>query len=471
MFAKLTSPYVVGVIARVLGQVISFLAVAVASRFLNLEAFGTYALAWAATVIANTFVFTGFYQALLRSREFDRDRDSLFWLKLGVGGAGALLIFTAGQAAGGFASETGFALCSLAPIPLLLSASAWWEAQLVRAKRVRAASLYVVLAEAAGLATTFAMLKAGWGIEALIASRYTATIAGLALTGALVRTLPRARLRRDAARSAGATALPLWGTSSIGLFSNYGADLILGAFLNSSAVGAYRGGARIAMTASDLVLHPLVLLTWSKFTRLEKDGAPIFEFRRAWLESMGIAAAILWPLAAFVALLAPVLVATILDETWLPAASIVSILSISRAFSFFSALLEPTMICSGNAGKQLRIRAVGAVSLVILLFTFGRHGPEAAALAHVTTSIIVATVSVAAMARVLSIRVGQLISAFLPGLVLALLSALAVLSTETPRDTLGGSIGLVATIGAVGAVWALLMALFLHRRVLVLPTP
>jgi O-antigen/teichoic acid export membrane protein len=471
MLAKLTSPYVVGVIARMLGQVISFLGVAIASRFLDLQAFGTYALAWAATVIATTFVFTGFYQALLRSREYGRDRDSLFWLKLGVGSAGSLVIFVLGQAAGGLSSPTGFALCALAPIPALQSASAWWEAQLVRAKRVRAASLYVVAAEALGLVTTFMMLRVGWGIEALIAARYTVTIVGLVLTGSLVRALPRLTIRRDATRSAAATALPLWGTSSIGLFSNYGADLILGAFLNPAAVGAYRGGARIAMTASDLVLHPLVLLAWSKFTRLEKDGEPTDALRRAWLDSMAIAAAILWPIAASVALLAPMLVTAILDATWLPAASIVSILSVSRALSFLSALLEPTMMCSGNPGKQLRVRAVGAVSLLILLLTFGRYGPEAAAFAHVATSVTVASLSLTAMARVLSIRVSELVSAFLPGLVLALLSVLAILSTETPRSMLGGNLGLVATIGLVGAVWGLLMAVFLNRRVLVLPTP
>ncbi|MFN3146564.1 MAG: oligosaccharide flippase family protein [Paracoccaceae bacterium] len=68
--------------------IICFTAVAIASRFLDLQAFGTYSLAWAVTVIANTFVFTGFYQALLRSTEFERDRDSLFWLMAAVGRGG-----------------------------------------------------------------------------------------------------------------------------------------------------------------------------------------------------------------------------------------------------------------------------------------------------------------------------------------------------------------------------------------------
>jgi energy-converting hydrogenase Eha subunit A len=89
----------------------------------------------------------------------------------------------------------------------------------------------------------------------------------------------------------------------------------------------------------------------------------------------------------------------------------------------------------------------------------------------VATSVIVASLSLTAMARVLSIRVSELVSAFLPGLVLALLSVLAILRTETPRSMLGGNLGLVATIGLVGAVWGLLMAVFLNRRVLVLPTP
>ncbi|MCB1331894.1 MAG: translocase, partial [Maritimibacter sp.] len=65
MLKNLKEPYVVGVASRIIGQLISFVSVAVASRYLDLEIFGTYALAWAWVVIGNTFVFTGFYQALL----------------------------------------------------------------------------------------------------------------------------------------------------------------------------------------------------------------------------------------------------------------------------------------------------------------------------------------------------------------------------------------------------------------------
>ena len=107
MLRHLTEPYVVGVAARILGQVISFVAVAVASRYLELEVFGTYALAWAGAVIGNTFVFTGFYQALLRTKTFDRDRDTIFWLNIGIGGLSAATIALFGLLVGGWGTAQG----------------------------------------------------------------------------------------------------------------------------------------------------------------------------------------------------------------------------------------------------------------------------------------------------------------------------------------------------------------------------
>lgn len=471
MLSKLSEPYVVGVGSRILGQAISFVAVAVASRYLGLDVFGTYALAWAATVIGNTFVFTGYYQALLRAPDFARDRDTLFWLKAAVGGTSMVAILLFGLMFGGLSSPSGAAMIALAPIPFLIVPTAWWEAQLVHAKRVRAASLYVLVAEAFGLAAAVILLMQGWQIGALIASRYVSLVVGFALTGAMVRNLPRLRVNRDAVRQAQKTAVPLWGTTSVHLFTNYGTDLILGAFASAAVIGAYRGGARIAVTASDLVLQPLGLLTWSRFSRLEKDRAGVGELRAAWIASMSIAAAILWPMTATVVLLAPALVITILDETWLPATGVVVILSISRAIGFFGALLEPTLMTTGRARQQFAIRLYGAGALLVLLFLFARYGAEAAAWTHVASSIIVAGLSLAAMMRALDLRLGQLVATFVPGIALTVLTCAAILGTESSRDALGTGAGLAASLAAVAVAWLAVMVLFLRRRVLVLPTP
>lgn len=471
LLAKLKEPYVVGVSARIVGQVISFVSVVIASRYLDLEVFGTFALAWAASVIGNTFVFTGFYQALLRSAEFERDRDPLFWLNSGVGAAFTLGILGVGLIAGGPATAQGFALVALAPIPLLISPAAWWEAQLVREKRVRAASLYVLVSEASGLAVAILMLTRGWQIEALIAARYTAVAVGLLLTGALVRNLPRPRLRRDTTRFARKTALPLWGSSSVIMFTNYGADVILGAFASAAMVGAYRGGARIAITASDLVLQPLTMITWSRFTGIEKSGEGKTALQVAWLRNMGVGAAILWPMNAAVALMAPELVVTILDETWVPVAGIVTILCVSRAIGFGGALLEPVMTTAGKGRTQMVIRLWGGGTLVVLLIGFARYGAEAAAFAHLASSVLVAALSLRAIGATLELSPGRMAASFWPGLVLTGAVVAVVLVTEGPFGALGDVSDLLIRIGAITAAWLALAGVLLQRRVLVLPTP
>jgi O-antigen/teichoic acid export membrane protein len=471
MLNKLKEPYVVGVTARILGQVIAFVGVAVASRYLGLDVFGTYTLAWAWVVIGNTLVFTGFYQALLRTKEFDRDRDTIFWLNMGVGVFCALFIGLVGLVAGGLGTAQGATLLAMAPIPLLITPAAWWEAQLVRDRRVRSASLYVLAAEACALVVTIVMLNMGYQIAALVVPRYVSVITGLVLTGGLVRRLPRLGLRRAATRETSKTALPLWGTSLIHNFQMYGTDIILGAFASSAMVGAYRGGARIAITASDLVLQPLGILTWSRFTRIEKDETGIDTLRAAWIENMAIAAAILWPLSATVALLAEPLVVTVLDTTWLPAAGVVVILTVSRAILFLDALLEPTLMTTSHGRTLFWIRAFGSGSLLVLLLIFARYGAEAAAWAHLASSVLVAVVGVWAMVGVLHLTFADAVRTFIPGLVLTGATAAVILATATPLAGLGEGLGLLLCLAAVGLVWLALMVLFLRRRVLALPTP
>jgi len=466
----MTSPFAVGVMSRFSGQVIAFVTVMVASRFLDLAEFGTFVLAWALAVIANSFVFTGFYQALLRSPDPEHDRDTFFWLIFSVGAIGALAIGSVGLIAGGMATQSGQAFCLLAPIPVLMSLVAWNEAQLVSAKRIRPASSYVVLSELCALVVAWFCLTAGYGLFSLIAARYAMALVAIVLTTALVGNIPRFRMSRATVLGCKSTVPPLWGTTAMGMFSNYGTDIVLGAFLNPIAVGAYRGGARIATTVSDLVLQPMVMLSWSRFTSLEKQGRTDL-MKDAWLENMALAAALVWPVMLSVALLAPELVAVMFDETWLPAAPIVALLSISRALRFFSTLLEPTMICCGKPRVQLKIRFIGVVLLMIFLLAFGRFSVEAAAMAHLVTSAVVGALSIGATVTVLDLSRRDLIRTFLPGLVLAVACVLAILGTTQLRTDVDSTTGLLATIAVLTVIWLIAMVAGFQRKLLVLPRP
>jgi O-antigen/teichoic acid export membrane protein len=466
----LTSAYAVGVMSRISGQIIAFATVMIASRFLNLAEFGTFALAWAAAVIANSFVFTGFYQALLRSPDPEADRDTFFWLIFGVGAFSTVVIGSVGLMAGGLATQAGLAFCALAPIPMLMSPVAWNEALLVSAKRVRSASSYIILSESFGLIVAYFCLKAGYGLFSLIAARYAMAIVSIVVTSALVRNWPQLRMIRKTVHGCKTTVPLLWGTTAMGMFSNYGTDIILGAFLNPVAVGAYRGGSRIAVTISDLVLQPMTMLSWSRFTRLEKENRPDL-LSDAWVENMTLTAALVWPVLLAVALLSPELVSVVFDETWLPAAPVLTLLSLSRAARFFSTLLEPTMICSGKPGVPLKIRFIGVVLLLASLLTFGRFSVEAAATAHLSTSVVVGVMSIVATITVLNLSRRDLMVTFLPGLLLAGAFGAVILATSEMRIEMGPTAGLGATVGLLAVIWLVAMVLGIRRKILVFPKP
>ncbi|MEM9247689.1 MAG: oligosaccharide flippase family protein [Pseudomonadota bacterium] len=470
LFERVTSPYVVGVGARIGGQIVAFALVMVAARHLSLTEFGTYALAAAAGVIATTFVFTGLYHALLRSTDIEADRDTLFWLQAAVGLLGTLAIIATALAFGGLDTALGGALFATALLPLLAVPNAWNEAQLVRAARARAASLYVLASEALGLVAAILLLNAGWGLYALIAARYVTVLTAIVMTVVLVRRVPRPRFAPQTLRRARGTALPLWGTSGIGMFSAYGADMVLAAFLSPAAVGAYRSGARIATTASNVIFQPLSMLSWSRFARLEQEGDRQ-GITDAWASNMALSCALLWPILAGVALVAEDLVVTLFDPSWAAAAPVLAILCLSHAVAAPQALMEPMLMCLKRARLHVTLRVLRGLLLLVALLGIGRYGAPAAAWAMVLTAGVSSVIALAVVMRLLALRPGRLLRIYWPGATLALGVAASIPLAAPWLNDLAPPTALACHVTLGAALWAAGMSALVRRNVLTIPKP
>tara|TARA_R110002096_G_scaffold189191_13_gene369462 strand:+ start:5553 stop:6902 length:1350 start_codon:yes stop_codon:yes gene_type:complete len=447
----------------------SFAQIMIASRFLDLSEFGVYALAWAVAVIFNTFLFTGYYHALLRSQDFEADRDTTFWVIATLGACGAIVLGGIGLAIGGGPGAIGTTFLLLAGFPLLRAPTSWNEAILLRRRRVRTVSTYVVVGEILATTVVYLGLKAGLGIPALVLGRYVAAGSDLVLTTLLVRCRPVFHFDRAAILRGWNTARPLWIASGVGMFSNYGADLILGAFLNPAAVGAYRGGARMSQTVADLVMQPIEMLSWSRFSRLEKEGKSA-ELREAWLQTIALGAASVWPILLSFALFAEDIVSLIFADIWGPVAPILVIMSGARAIYFLSILLEPTMVCRDRGRAQLLTRGFGAIVLLVSLLAFGRNNGEAAAYAYGLTALTVAVISMWLMMAELGISLLRVLRAFVPAVTITLLCLAVTLATVDVRAMMGQLPAFVASVAVLATLWAGSIALFIRFRLLVLPT-
>ena len=470
ILSVLMSPFVIGVGSRMAVQIIAFAQIMIAARFIDIAGFGTYTLGWACCVIFVSLVYTGFYQALLRSPEFETERHTGFWSMAAIGGGGTAIMAAVGVALLGSDVTLAAVFLSLAPLALLRALVAWNELHLIRDRCVRIVSIYGLMSEVAALVVTWVCLTEGQGLFALVYGRYTALAVEFGFALVASRSLPAFRFAGDAFGRLRLTAFPLWGTSAMGMSANYGADLILGAFMNTTEVGAFRGGARISQTAADLVFQPMTTIAWSRMSQYEKTGRH-GELGSVWLDNMGFGALLLWPILVAFGVLAQDLVVFLFDETWLPAAPVIVILCLSRGVGFLAVLLEPSMVCQDKGKTQMWVRAASLVAFLGALATFGHTGAPQAAWAHTLMSVVAAVLSIAVIFPSLQISARAGVRALLPATLLSLICFGGLALTTSSRAALGPTAGLLLAIAGLVVVWVVTVAWCLKRGIVRLPRP
>lgn len=469
LFGGLTSTFFVGSCGRVLTQLVAFATILLVSRYLSLEEFGVFALSSACSIIIVSLIYAGPFEYLLRTRELDSDRDTVFWLLAAAGAVGALVMASIGAALDESKPGIGQFFLLLALMPLLTGPRVWAEALLTRAGRIRSTVLCNLGAEICGILSLFVALEAGQGVLALVTSRLAATAVALAGQSVLMGKRPRLHFSRESAVNAFDHVMPLSGVAAIKLVSNYGVDLLLGAFLAPAAVGAYRAGSRVATTGCDIVLRPMHAISWSYFARLERDGDKAV-MARIWKQQMRFLSAVAWPALAVLAMSGPLVVSLLLSDSWAGAGPIISILTIARALEVLDFLAGPVLVCSGSAHAMVKLRAGGAVCLLLMLLAVAHYGAEYAAGAQVLANAGVALAALTLISRSLQLSVLTIMKAVVPGLLLAVSCAIAIFAIQEATATITLAGPWAAISGAI-LLWGVLFLTLLSRGTLRLPEP
>lgn len=466
------STFMVSSLGRTTVQILTAATVLIAARYVDLAEFGVFALASAVNVILVTLVYTGFYHHILRTKDLKRGRDTLFWLMAALGALGSLLMVAVGLIATP-ATDTGLLFLTLSPIPLAAAPAAYFEALIMREGRVRSAVMATTVAEICGFVALVIAFEAGAGIMAFAASRLVATALVLVIKAAQAQSLPGFGFSIPQMSVAVRESLPLYNTTGTELLSNYGADLILGFFLNPLAVGTYRAGARVAVTGSDIVVQPLRAISWSRFARHERDG-DLAMIRSTWLSQLRFLSVVAWPALIALSVLAVPVVEILLAESWMAAAPVLAILALANAVAALDVSSAPIFMCHGRGGLLTRLRLASALLLLLAILMAASFGPLAVAWAFLFVKLVVVPVNLVFVARMVEVTFEAIGRALMPGVLVSLICVAAILVGERiMAGELGGE-GAVAFLTAAGAgltVWALALAGLLSRRIVQLPAP
>ncbi len=381
--------------ARIATQLVALGVTLIAARFLGPADFGLFAIAAAAVTFIRTLMYSGAYEFLLKSPE------PKLWSSEGL--AANMLLATALTAiaiacaaaipGGGRITDL---IVALAPSNALAALAAWLEVHLLRRNRLNAYYGVMFVAEGvAGAAAAWALLE-GFGIWALVIQAYVRAFMNCALYALMRPAFFSTAFSGARLKGLFGWSLPRYGEVTLAFASQYGSDILLGAFLSPAATGIYRGANRICSAASDVLSQPLRTFGLVGLSRRRAAGQDVGVLVPPLLRLVGLTS---WAALAIFAALAGVVVPALLGEAWREAGAIAPILCAALALLTFNAMLVAALVAVDLQKRTLVIRLVTTAALLALSAAAAPFGPGMVAAAMLAGAVLAAAFYLRAVVR------------------------------------------------------------------------
>ncbi len=448
---------VTGMMGRAANQIVVLLVTLLAARWLNPTTFGVYAIAAALITFTRSLLYAGAFEYLLKAKPGEEAATECLVIKLILAALmfGLLMTLSLFTTALFHSPEVSGLLVAMAPSNFLSAGSAWQEAQLLRANRVRTYYGVTTFAEILAALVTVVMILLHFGLLALVVQLYVRAFVLLVSYRALQKPIWSNGFSMRLAWRVGRWSFTRYGTTLINFVSNYSADVLLGAYLSPAATGLYRAGNRIVTGVSDLISNPTRTMAMTVFSNRAANG---LDSRDIWPRIAGASALVGWTALVGMAAVSDRIVPIVLGAKWTAAAPVITVLCLRRAFALMDGVSNPLLVAYGRVRSLFTVQLAMAIAGVLLLTLFARFGVVAAA----WTTVVVAAVSMAICAflalRMTPVPPSGLLRvapvAFGPPAAagLAAIAVNAVIGRElTPIG------GLALEIAAGGAAWALMV--------------
>lgn len=369
----------VAVLSRAAIQLCLLTTTVFATRWLPITEFGVYAIAAAIMFLARNLFYVGPYEYLLKTPASNSLKSSCLFSNLLLACL-SLLMICAFAFATPFLFETNQVktlLLELGPSVFIAAWTAWFEALLLRDQRMMRYYAFTVIGELFGTVVAITFLINAFGLLSLVAQVY----ARLLMLLVLYLSVSGHRHWRGYDRAEIASILR-WSYSRylavfLNFFSNYGADLVLGALLSPAATGIYRASNRLVSALTDLFAQPLQKIVQTNMSALTARDRSL---DHSWLAIFITVAAIGWTALATLASLAHEIVPVLLGQQWLPAVPVVMIFCLVRSLTLLDSCSTVILVCGDRQRFMLRVQIVVATTVLGISALLAPYGVIAVAI-------------------------------------------------------------------------------------------
>ncbi len=449
--------------SQLVTQLVSTVVFLLLARELSPAAFGVFALALIFVEAFATEARSAITDTLLMRRDFS-PRALSSALIAGMAGALAVwsLLALLAPSIGTWldAPRVGAMLPWLGVTILLAPAQAVYEALALKALAFDTLAKRNMLASLLAAGTALAALGLGSGDWALVVQRLVLAFASLALLVAMTRWRPSAAFDLDLARGMIRPFAKLWLGQMINFASGRAVDLIIGLKLGVTALGVFRVAGRLVEVAQALVTRPLVSVGLPMLTRHPAGSAEQAEQYR---EIVSVSALLAAPALAGLALVAPELIAVLLDPRYASAGPVLALLALAALVAPVSYLRGVALTAAGRAGVAALLAICELALLIGFVWVGALSGLVGAVAGVAAASWTLAAVGAVVLARVIGLPLRQLLGACGPAFLPCLTMAAVVLLLRSLPGLDDARLRLVLMVAAGGATYISHLAL-LHRR-------
>lgn len=355
-------------------QGINFLIGILVARMVAPGDFGAIAMLTVFLGVANTFVDSGFANALIRKlNRTEIDNSTVFYFNIAVGAVAYLILFLAAPFIAGF-----YRMPILIPVLRAVSLSVVFNSLAIVQQAILTsnidfksqAKISVVAALISG-AAGIAMAYMQYGVWALTAQIISSAFVRMAMLWIVVRWKPvRVFSRQSFKELFGYGSKLLLSNLVVNISSNV-TGMIVGRKFSSDSLGFYNRAEQLTFFPANNVSAILQRVTFPIFSKKQNDKHIL---RQYYLKIVCLTSMLVVPAMAILFVFAEPLIVTLLTEKWIPAVPLMRILVFFAVWIPFSALNINILCAVGNSAYVLRIetlKGVLRVTAILLAIPYG----------------------------------------------------------------------------------------------------
>lgn len=347
---------------------IQFIANIVLARLLTPNDFGLLAIIAIFIQISQTFVDSGFGNALIQKKDRSQtDYSTVFFFNLAISiGFYIILFFCAPWIANFFKNEHLTALTRVVGLNLIIGALvSVHKTKLSIELRFKIQSIISLVSSILSSAIAICLAYKGWGVWSLVVLTFANIFLQTIFFYVFINWRPSLKFSTSSFKRLFGYSSKLLGASLIHLLYRNLYPIVIGKKFSAVQLGYFNRADMFAMYPSSTVSSVVSRVAFPIFSRIQDDNDKL---RGAYIKYIVFSSLLIFPMMACLIVLAKPLTSVLLTDKWLPMVSILQILCIDWMTDNLCQINLNILFVKGRSDLALRLEIIKKTTAIIILF-------------------------------------------------------------------------------------------------------